>query len=78
MPRHRLLPHEELEAQPVELLLELVDPIVVEDDRVGESAVLRHQRLEACRRRAFGERPHLGHLVSDEFDPLAEILVEQR
>ena len=41
---HRLLPHQELEAQPVDLLLLLVDVLVAQDDRVGLLAVAFLQR----------------------------------
>ena len=55
MPRHRLLPHEELEAEAVELLLQLVDPVVVQDDGVGEAPfwVTRALRLAASARSAI-------------------------
>jgi hypothetical protein len=73
---HRLLPHQELEAQPVDLLLFLVDVLVAQDDGVGLLPVALLQRRDAVLERALGERLHLEHLLADALDVALERLLE--
>ena len=71
-----LLPHEELEAEPVDLLLLLVDVLVAQDDRVGPLAVAVGESLHAVPERPLREGGHLQDLLADAVDVALERLFE--
>ena len=73
---HRLLADDELQAQPVELLLQLVDALVAHDHRIGELPVVLRQRFHAAFQRALGQIGHLPDLRPDALDvPLQGLFV---
>ena len=76
MEADRLLPHQELQAQPVDLFFLLVDVLVAQDDGVGLLAVALVEGRDAVLERALGERRHLQHLLPDAFDVALERLFE--
>ncbi len=71
-----LLPDQELEAEPVDLLLLLVDVLVAQDDRVGLLAVAAGEGLDAVPERPLREGGHLQHLLADALDVALERLFE--
>jgi hypothetical protein len=75
---HRLLAYEELEAQPVGLLLELVDALVAQDHRVGQLAVALLEGLDAVQEGLLGERGHRRQPVADPVDLALQGLLQVR
>ena len=73
---HRLLAQQELDAEAVDLLLQLVDALVPQDDRVGQLQAPLLQGLEAVAECPVREVAHLGHLAPDAVDvPLEGLFV---
>ena len=76
MAGHRLLAQQELDAEAVDLLLQLVDALVPQDDRVGQLQAPLLQGLEAVAECPVREVAHLGHLAPDAVDvPLEGLFV---
>ena len=75
-PRDRLLAHDELEAEPVDFLLELVDALVANDDRVRELAILVSQGCQAAFERAAAQAAHLANLATDPIHVALKCLFE--
>jgi hypothetical protein len=65
MLRHRLLAHDEFEAKPVDLLLQRVNALVAQDDRVGHLPVALDQAAQAGVECACRQPRHLVYLASD-------------
>ncbi len=67
-----LLADEELEAKPIDLLLQLIDVLVAQDDGIGQLAVApgeRAQRIAQSRLRALG---HFHHFRLNDFSVAQE------
>jgi hypothetical protein len=60
-----LLPDHELEAEPVQLLLQLVDVLVAEDDEIRRLPLRRDEGVQRARDRALALLRHLAHLGAD-------------
>ena len=60
VPGRRLLPHQELQRETIQLLLEVVDPLVTQDHQVGGLLLAVHERIE---RAAYGPLALLRHLL---------------
>jgi hypothetical protein len=65
LPRDRHVPDEELLAETVDVPLEYVDPVVAEDDAVGEPTIAGLERLDGILQRADDQPRHLLELVAD-------------
>jgi len=65
-PGHRLLAHQELQTEPVNLLLQLVHVEVAQDDGVGDLAVALPQRLDTLGERLLGQGGHLRDLGAND------------
>ncbi len=69
---HRLLAHDELQAEPIDLLLQLVDTLVAHDHRIGGLAVAFGEGPHRGLQGSFGQAAHLSDLRADAFDVALE------
>ncbi len=75
---HRLLAHQEFQTKPVELLLQLIDVLVAQNDRIGQLPVAFGQRAQAVLQRAVRQRGHFQDLAPNHFAVALEALFKMR
>jgi len=76
VPGHRLLAEDELQDQPIDFLLLLVDVLVAQDDRVGQLMVPRLERLDGVAQSLTHALRHLRDPLPDAVDVALQGLLQ--
>ena len=78
MAGHRLLAHQEFQAEPVDFLLQFVDALIPENDRIGELTVALQESAHAVFEGPLAQFGHAGDLAANPVDVLLQTFFQVR